>query len=137
MMCKCGQSIAWPLPNFGVISSYLKIYCWMEMTLTSVFYHTLLDMIERLNKIYIQLLSQHHDSVLDKIWVKTDYLCTKTVETHSQNQSFLNHIDIMSLLIKSVQFGVHYRPQSDNFLREDSLGDIMSNSLIMFSIKVR
>ena len=71
----------------------------MEMTLTSVPHHTLLDIIQRLNKIYIQLLSQHLDSVLDKICVKTIYICTKTVETHYENQSFLNHIDIMSLLL--------------------------------------
>ena len=71
----------------------------MEMMLTSVPHHTLLDMIERLEKIYIQLLSEHPDSVLDKICVKTIYICTKTVETQYENQSFLNHIDIMSLLL--------------------------------------
>ena len=65
----------------------------------------------------------------------------KLFATHYKNQTSLNHIDIMSLLrwtlIKSVQFGVHYWPQSDSFIREDSLGDIMNHSLKMFSIKER
>ena len=69
------------------------------MTLASVPHQTLLDMIERLHKVYLQLLSQHPDCVLDKICVKTIYICTKTVATHYENQTFLNHIDIMSFLL--------------------------------------
>ena len=71
----------------------------MEMKLTSVPHHSLIDMIKRLDKIYIQLLSQHPDCVLGKICVKTIYICTKTVATHYANQTFLNHVDIMSLLL--------------------------------------
>ena len=73
-------------------------YCWMEMTLTSVPHYTLIDVIERLDKIYVQLLSQHPDCVLVKICVKTVYKCTKAIATHYKNQTSLNHIDIMSLL---------------------------------------
>ena len=71
----------------------------MEMTPTSVPHHTLLDMIERLNRIYIQPLSQHSDCVLNKICVQTIYICTKTVATQYKDQTFLNHIDIMSFLL--------------------------------------
>ena len=96
-------------------------------------------MIKRLNRNYLLLLLQHQDSVHDKIYVLRIDLSSKTVKINYEKQFFPNHVDKMSFhwrtLIKSVQSGVHYIPQSHNF--QTSFGDIMNHNLNLFSDKVR